>query len=141
MNPMDDLNSWCYFVYLSDLEYFFGFAVFIVFFGGHIFHVIDSFCFVWIRTAYPGEVSCVLTIIAFYHFSRAIVLGCPVLLSTESTFVFLLFLLFSELFCSDFLDRFLFYLFVFRQCRWYGRLFVSAIIAVLCDKFYWWFSS
>ena len=126
----------CVFVYLCSLEYFFGFAVFIVFFGGNIFQVVDSFCFVWFRTAYPGEVSCFLTVIAFYGFSRAVVLVCPVLLSTKSTVVFLLFLLFSELFCLDFLDRFLFYLFVLRQCRWYGRLFVSAVVADLCDKFY-----
>ena len=45
-------------------------------------------------------------------------------------------MLFSELFCLDFLDRFLFYLFVFRQCMWYDKLFVSEIIAVLCDKIY-----
>ena len=57
----------------------------------NIFQVVDSFCFVWFRTAYPGEVSCFLTIIAFYRFSRAVVLVCLVLLSTKSTVVFFCF--------------------------------------------------
>ena len=109
-----------YFVDSCDLEYFFGFAVFVFFFGGHIFQVVDSFCFVWFRAAYPGEVFCSLTVVAFYRFRRAVMLGCPILLPAESTVVFLLFWLFSVLLCLDFLNRFLFYFFVFRQCGWYG---------------------
>ena len=145
-----------YFVYLCDLKYSFAFAIFVVFFGGHIFQVLDSFCFVWFRAAYPSEMPYFLAIIAFYRFSRTVVLGCPVLFSAESTVIFLLFLLFSVLICLNFLDGFMFYLclllginlfsvlicldfldgFLFYLCGWYSRLFVSAVIAFLCDKFY-----
>ena len=81
----------CYFVDWCDLEYLFGFTVFIFFFGGHIFQVVDSFCFVWFCAAYPGEVSCFLAVVAFYRFRRAVVLGCPILLSAESAVVFFCF--------------------------------------------------
>ena len=35
-----------------------------------------------------------------------------------------------------FLDWFFFDFFIFFKCSWYGRLFVSAVVAVLPDKLY-----
>ena len=36
----------------------------------------------------------------------------------------------------DFLDWFLFYFFVFCQCEWFSRLFMSSVVAVLSNKVY-----
>ena len=101
-----------------------------------MFQAADFFCFVGFRAAYPCKVPYFLAVVAFYRFSRTVVLGCPVLPSAESTVVFLLFLLFLKLVCLDCPDEFLIYLSVFRQCGLYGGLFMSAVVAVLCDKFY-----
>ena len=137
-NTVMIVNIRQYFVDLCYPTDFPGVPFLFVFFRGQIFQIV---CFSWIAmrfaAAYPCEESYFLAIVVFYCFCRPVVFGCPVLLPIESTIVCCwCFQLLPVLSCLDFLDWFLFYFFVFCQCGWYGRLFVSSVVTVLGDVFY-----